>query len=111
MAVAADPVGERLRRRRPCDVFRAGRAVLTVTVVALIIWNMGLIFQWRTNMIPNRGPVAWDQFVWNQLGIVPRRLFATAVAYAKGRENLLASIQQEDMKEVETWASPTPPCR
>ena len=96
---------------RLANLFRGGRAVVTATVVVLIIWNLGLIFQWGTNVIPNRGPVAWKQVVRNQFEIVPQRIFATAVAYAKGRENLLASIQQEDMKEVETWASPTSPCR
>ena len=96
---------------RLANLFRVGRAVVTATVVVLIIWNLGLIFQWGTNVIPNRGPVAWKQVVRNQFEIVPQRIFATAVAYAKGRENLLASIQQEDMKEVETWASPTSPCR
>src|SRR5439155_21952941 len=93
------------------NLFQVSRALVTAYVFVLIIWNLVLIFQWETNIIPNRGPVAWKQVVRNQFEIVPQHIFATAVAYAKGRENLLASIQQEDMKEVETSASPTPPCR
>ncbi len=93
----------RLGRRRPAVAY----AILTVAV----LWNLGLIFQWGTNMIPNRGPVAWREVIANQVQVVPRRLLATAIAYAGGRGALLATIQQQDMAEVEAWTPPTPPCR
>jgi len=81
-----------------------------VVIALLVAWNLGLVFQWGTNMIPNRGPVDWRQVARNQL-LVPGRALTVAAAYATDRSTLLARIQQEDLREVEQWRSPTPPCR
>jgi hypothetical protein len=80
-------------------------------IAALIVWNLGLIFQWGTNIIPNRGPVAWGEVARNQVEVVPGRLLAIARAYAVDRDSVLALLQQEDLREVEKWAAPEPPCR
>jgi hypothetical protein len=78
---------------------------------ALVVWNLGLIFQWGTNLIPNRGPVTWREVARNQVEVVPGRLLAIARAYAVDRDSVLALLQQEDLREVEKWAAPGPPCR
>lgn len=84
---------------------------LPAIVIALVVaWNLGLVFQWGTNMIPNRGPVDWREVARNQLQ-VPGRALAVAAAYATDRSALLAQIQQEDLREVEQWRPLTPPCR
>ncbi len=42
------------------------------TVAALlIVWNLGLIFQWSAGLMPEVGRVYWDELLYNQFRIVP----------------------------------------
>jgi hypothetical protein len=49
------------------------RRIAPVTVL-LILWNIGLMFQWSTHMIPTPGYVSWDVVVYDQFHTVPRRI-------------------------------------
>jgi len=40
-------------------------------IMVLIGWNLGFIFQWGANLIPNRGPISWREVVYNQVVVVP----------------------------------------
>ena len=88
---------------------RPAAAVLPIVVGALVLWNLGLIFQWGTKMIPNRGPVDWGEVARNQLE-VPRRAAAVTTDFIMHRGRLLSVIQQEDLREAESWKSTAPPC-
>ena len=47
-------------------------AVWASTVTALlIVWNLGLVFQWGTHLIPARGPISWRDAAYNQVAVVP----------------------------------------
>jgi hypothetical protein len=48
------------------------RAVVVVAI--LVIWNLGLVYQWSTGLLPMNGPVAWDQILYNQFRVVPGQL-------------------------------------
>jgi hypothetical protein len=37
----------------------------------LIVWNIGLLFQWGTGLMPDVGKVYWDEVLYNQFRIVP----------------------------------------
>ena len=37
----------------------------------LIIWNLGLVFQWSTGLMPDVGRVYWDEVLYNQFRVVP----------------------------------------
>jgi hypothetical protein len=37
----------------------------------LIIWNLGLVYQWQTHLMPWFGPVYWEEVVFNQFRVVP----------------------------------------
>lgn len=37
----------------------------------LIVWNLGLLFQWSTGLMPDVGRVYWDEILYNQFRIVP----------------------------------------
>ena len=37
----------------------------------LIVWNLGLVFQWGMHLIPARGPISWREAAYNQVAVVP----------------------------------------
>ena len=37
----------------------------------LIVWNLGLLFQWSTGLMPDVGRVYWDEILYNQFRVVP----------------------------------------
>jgi hypothetical protein len=37
----------------------------------LMIWNLGLVFQWGTGLMPDVGRVYWDEILYNQFRVVP----------------------------------------
>jgi Dolichyl-phosphate-mannose-protein mannosyltransferase len=45
----------------------------TITVLVLL-WNLGLVYQWSTNLMAIRTQVYWDEVLYNQFRIVPGQL-------------------------------------
>jgi hypothetical protein len=80
----------------------AGRRVphgaLAAGVGALAIWNAGFIFQWGTNIIPNRGPVSFRQVAVNQTA-VPGQLWTFLREYLGDRRGAQQAIEREDVRE------------
>jgi hypothetical protein len=66
----------------------------------LIMWNLGLIFQWGTHLIPARGPIAWREAAYNQVAVVPRQAFLSVYRYMTQRKNMMNRIEQEDMSHI-----------
>jgi hypothetical protein len=67
-----------------------------------IIWNLGLIFQWGTHLIPARGPISWREASYNQVAVVPVRVGRNLKAYFAGRKELMGRIEEEDMKQLKS---------
>ena len=67
-----------------------------------IIWNMGLIFQWGTHLIPARGPISWREVAYNQVAVVPVRVGRTLKSYLTGRKELMGHIEEEDVKQLKS---------
>ena len=82
---------------------RAGRAfaVGSLATGCFILWNVGLMFQWGTHMIPVRGPIDCRQMVYNQVAVVPGRLFRTAKTYLVARGALMDDVEREDIKQLQ----------
>lgn len=53
---------------------------LAPVVVMLILWNLGLMFQWSTHMILTPGYVSWDVVAYDQVHVVPGRLLDGVIA-------------------------------
>ena len=68
----------------------------------LILWNLGLIFQWGTHLIPARGEISWKQTAHNQVAVVPEHVFAEVKAYFQHRGALMRRIEQEDVEQLKT---------
>lgn len=70
----------RHRRDQP-GTFRRALAL----IVLLIVWNLGLVFQWSTGLLPERGPVYWDEVIYNQFRVVPGQSVRTLYDRMSGR--------------------------
>jgi hypothetical protein len=78
---------------------RAGILAPILTGV-LILWNMGLIFQWGTHLIPARGPISWRSAAYNQVAVVPAQVGRTLANYLTQRRQLMHHIEDEDVKHL-----------
>jgi hypothetical protein len=78
---------------------RAGILAPILTGV-LILWNMGLIFQWGTHLIPARGPISWRTASYNQVAVVPEQVGRTLANYLTQRRQLMHHIEEEDVKHL-----------
>jgi len=62
-------------------VWSEGRAAFIRAVAVcslLILWNLGLVFQWSTGLMPMVGPVYWQEVLYNQFRVVPRDAWRAA---------------------------------
>jgi hypothetical protein len=75
-----------------------GLQIAGAGVALLIVWNLGLMFQWGTQMIPARGPVSWTEATHNQYTAVPGRLGAGLEAYFLQRNLMMQKIESRDLE-------------
>jgi hypothetical protein len=67
----------------------------------LIIWNLGLIFQWGVHLIPARGPISWRDAAYNQYAVVPEQINQTLRNYLTRRKQLMNHIEQQDVDHLQ----------
>jgi hypothetical protein len=67
---------------------------------ALILWNLGLIFQWGTHLIPARGPISWRDAAYNQFAVVPGEASQSLRNYLTHRSQMMNRIEQEDVRQL-----------
>jgi hypothetical protein len=78
-------------------------AVLAYAATALlIVWNLGLVFQWGTHLIPARGPISWRDAGYNEVVVVPSMAARTLKNYLTGRNQLMHHIEQEDLNKLKS---------
>jgi hypothetical protein len=53
---------------------RSRRVLATALLAALVAWNMGLLYQYATEMVPRETPVPWSRVIRQNVIDVPRRL-------------------------------------
>jgi hypothetical protein len=76
-------------------------AALAWTATALfVVWNMGLIFQWGTHLIPARGAISWRNAAYNQVEVVPTRVLQTLKSYIVGRKKMMNLIEEQDVRQL-----------
>jgi len=88
-------------------VWNSRRTIIFVPTMttALIVWNLGLIFQWGTHLIPARGPISWRDTAYNQVEVVPVLATRTLNAYFLRRKQLMGRIEEEDVKQLKSRQS------
>ena len=83
---------------RALSGFRA-RLVPALLLAGLVLWNVGFMFQWGTNLVPNRGPVALAEVARNQVTVVPKRIGGFLVRYLASRQQVDREIELEDLND------------
>jgi len=52
------------------DARAASFRLIPITLL-FVVWNLGLVYQWQTDLMPRRGPVDWQELVYDQFRFVP----------------------------------------
>jgi hypothetical protein len=81
---------------------RRAAILASTTTGVLILWNLGLIFQWGTHLIPARGPISWRDAAYNQVAVVPERAVRTLKSYLTRRKQMMGNIEEEDLKQIKS---------
>lgn len=84
--------------------WQPGRAAFLARGVtaALVLWNLGLIFQWGMHLIPPRGAISWRDAAYNQAAVVPQEAASAMKAYFTRRSKLMQHIERTDVKELKS---------
>ena len=79
---------------------RRATILATSGTTLLIVWNLGLMFQWGTHLIPARGPIPWREAAYNQYAVVPQRVTQTLKSYLVRRKEMMNRIEQQDVRQL-----------
>ena len=90
------------------EAWQERRAAILASALtsALIVWNMGLVFQWGTHLIPARGPISWHDAAYNQVAVVPVQAARTLEIYVTRRKQLMQNIEQQDVDRLKSAPQP-----
>lgn len=79
---------------------KAAISCATAVLTLLVAWNLGLIFQWGTHLIPDRGPISWSEMVSNQFSVVPENVSSSVSRYFTSRHQMMQNIEKKDLHEL-----------
>jgi hypothetical protein len=94
---------------RIAALFRRPRVAVFVASGALscfVLWNMGMIYQWGTHLVPARGPISFRKAAYNQFAVVPRELSSHLQSYFLRRSDLMRQIEQKDLEQQKQSTQP-----
>jgi hypothetical protein len=57
----------------------AARRLIPITAL-LILWNLGLVYQFSTTLVPHFTQVYWDEVLYNQFRVVPQQILSDVSA-------------------------------
>jgi hypothetical protein len=78
---------------------RLATAAASVALSCFVLWNLGLIYQWGTHLVPARGPVSFRRAAYNQVAVVPRQLSSHVASYFLRRSELMRELEEEDREQ------------
>jgi MFS family permease len=78
---------------------RAAVAAASALLAVFLFWNVGLMFQWGSHLIPARGPISFSEMIHNQFFVVPRQLAADLRTYLFKRKALMQQIEDRDIQQ------------
>jgi hypothetical protein len=97
LAAAFSALAARLPRLRT----RRQTALASALLAIFMVWNLGLVFQWGTHMIPVRGPASFREIAYNQVSVVPLRASGLVRNYLFKRKDLMGDIEEKDVEQIE----------
>lgn len=75
-------------------------------LACFVLWNLGLIYQWGTHLIPARGPVSFREATYNQFYVVPFEITSRIRSYLFRRNELMKQIERTDMDQQKKQPRP-----
>lgn len=69
-------------------------------IALLVLWNLGLLFQWGMHLIPDRGPISWSEMASNQFRVVPADLATSLGHYFTRRHEMMQGIEKKDLRQL-----------
>ena len=93
--------------RASFELRRAALAAASIFLACFVFWNVGLMFQWGTHLIPARGPISFSEMIQNQFLVVPRQISMQFEKYLFGRKAMMQQIEQRDLEQMKN--NPPPP--
>jgi hypothetical protein len=100
LAIVLESFARRFRHRRAASLISAA------ALACFTIWNLGMIYQWGTHLIPARGPISFSQAASNQFHVVPRQVASHLRSYFFRRGDMMRQIEQKDMEQLQKGAQP-----
>jgi hypothetical protein len=89
-----------------CRRSRIALAAEFGVIACLMIWNIGMIYQWGAHLIPARGAISFRQAAYNQFFVVPEKLSGHLRTYLFHRHQLMQQIEQIDIEQLKRDAEP-----
>ena len=86
------------------SAWREGRVATFAwgATAVLIVWNLGLMFQWGMHLIPDRGPISWRDAAYNQVVVVPKQGAHSLRTYFLARSRMMERIEQRDVHGLQS---------
>ena len=85
---------------------RSATLASVALLLCFVFWNLGLMFQWGTHLIPARGPVSFAEAAHNQFVVVPRQLTGLLHDYFFRRKEFMRQIEQRDVEQLKEHPVP-----
>jgi hypothetical protein len=85
---------------------RTALAISSSVLACFVLWNLGLIYQWGTHLIPARGPISFRQVAYNQAFVVPGQLTSQVRMYLFRRSDMMRQIEERDIEQLKKSAKP-----
>ena len=89
-----------------CAEKRTATLASAALLGCFVLWNLGMIYQWGTHLIPARGPISFSQAAYNQFHVVPRQIDSQLRSYLFRRKALMQQIEQKDVEQMKNSAQP-----
>ena len=74
-------------------------AVCSGMLACFVLWNLGLIYQFGTHLVPARGRISFRQAAYNQFYVVPKQMTSDLRSYFFRRSDLMRQIEQRDIEQ------------
>jgi hypothetical protein len=100
LAMALDRVAASFASARTSTIVSSG------VLACFVLWNLGMIYQWGTHLIPARGPISFRQAAYNQFMVVPLEMRGHMRAYLFRRSDLMQQIEKRDLQQLKNGAQP-----
>jgi hypothetical protein len=75
-------------------------------LACFVLWNLGLIYQWGTHLVPARGPISFRQAAYNQFMVIPGEMRHQLRSYFLRRSDLMRQLEQRDLEQLKNGAHP-----